>query len=708
MRLFIAEKPSAAQAIAERLTNPKRKRGYWQTDEAIITYCAGHLYALAQPEAYDKKYKKWVMQDLPIIPSKWEWEENQRAKDLIDNLKYWLGNDSISEVINAGDGDREGQAIVDIPLRMIKNQKNVSRFWVSAQDPNSIDKGLENISSNDTYLNWGYAAMARAYADWLHGINHTRAKTLYANAAGKTGVWPVGRVQTPTLNLVVVRDRLIENFTPIPFFEVFASIQHSNGFFNAKWMPSKENGLDENNRLIDPNIAKELMDKVNGQLGSIAKYEVKPVTAHQPKGFSLTGITSAANEQFGYGAKQVLQICQALYEKHKLTSYPRSDCDYLPESQHQAGQSILDAIASNLPNAQSLAVQADSLIKSPTWNDKKVTAHHAIIPTAYKIDMSALNSEELNVYSLIAQNYIAQFYPTHTYDETTVEAEILGEVFLTKGKVITQNGWKALYPKDTKKEAQELPLMEQGDNALCTDLECKSKKTTPPKRFNEASLQVTMENIHRYVDDEKEKELLKEGDGIGTPATRATIIDELVNRGFLEVQNKNLVSTDKGRELIDEVPNSLKSASITATFESGLTAIQNGMLDMNDFISQQIDFVTTQVNQIKDMTPEQKTAPCPKCEDGDLRRIARKDRSAYFWSCDRWREKPNPCNYSTNDIDGSPAPYIKEPECPECKKGGLRRIERKDKTSHFWSCNRWREGCKFTASDSDGKPVLKN
>ena len=597
------------------------------------------------------------------------------------------------------------------------NNKETLRFWVSAQDPSSIDKGLASLSENDKYLSWGYAAMARACADWTHGINLTRAKTLYAQATGKTGVWPIGRVQTPTLNLVVTRDRLIENFTPKNFFEIFGCFQHGKGEFKAIWNPKNDNGLDEDNRLINPNVAQQIIDKVNGQRGIISNTETKSRKANQPKGFSLTGITSAANKYFGYGAKQVLEICQRLYETHKLTSYPRSDCDFLPESQFLAAAGILDCIKNNLNNFAEWVNHADTTIKSPIWNDKKVTAHHAIIPTAYKADISKLSKEELNVYQLISQNYISQFYPAHEYDETIIEVTVIDEVFGAKGRVITNNGWKSLYrpESDSEEKTQALPIININDPVLCADVDCQSKKTTPPKHFTEASLQVTMENIHRYVDDEEEKVLLKDGDGIGTPATRATIIEELTKRGFLELNGKNIVSTSKGRELIDEVPLALKSAGITATFESGLTDIQNGKRNMNDFLKQQADFVKLQVEQIKSIMPKQApTYECPNCGQGQIRRIQRKDKSGHFWSCNKWNDKKNPCNYIVDDVDGEPGQPRQKVnsgssyECPQCEKGVITRKQRKDGKAFFWSCSRWKANpkCNFICSDNDGEPKV--
>lgn len=768
MKLFIAEKPSAAEAIAIRLPGATRKRGYWQCDDAIVTYCAGHLYELAKPEAYDPALATWRADVLPFVPSQWRWVPNPKAKDLIDNIKRWLDDPRIDTVINAGDADREGQAIVDIPLAIHRNQKRTLRFWVSAQDPSSIDEGLRSLAANEHYKAWGFAAMARACADWTHGINCTRAHTITARVNGGSGVRPVGRVQTPTLNLVVVRDRLIENFVSVPFYVVEATMQHENGSYIGRWNPPDNTGLDEENRLIDLGVAQAVIEDLQDQAGSITQLETKAGSKRQPGGFSLTGISTAASRAFGYGVAQVLEICQALYEKHKLTSYPRTDSGYLPASQLESAPAILNALSTNLPQIQHWIEGADIGIKSPIWNDEKIEAHHAIIPTGYQGNMNALSQEEMNVYMLIAQNYLSQFYPACEFDETIVQTTIGQHHFGTKGRVVTNPGWTVLYTNDTSedaegKDSQALPSMEQDDAVTCIDVQAHQRKTTPPKHFTEASLQTTMENIHRYVDDENEKALLKDGDGIGTPATRAAIIEDLGKRGFLASKGKYIISTDTGRGLIDSLPNELTSPGITARFESGLTSVQRGDLSRDDFLAEQTAWVKEQVSQIlaptlpklakisrpcptcasgtlwriarKDKSGhfwscDQRNAKidpceyivsdddgepgqpreqgtgheCPHCKKGQIRRITRKDGSGHFWSCSRWKDK-TPCNYSVEDIDGEPGPYV-VPEsvykCPKCKKGKLRRVARKDKTGHFWSCDRWREGCKFTTGDNEG------
>lgn len=773
MKLFIAEKPSAAEAIAARLPGATRKRGYWQCDDAIVTYCAGHLYELAKPEAYDPALSAWRADVLPFVPDQWRWVPNPKAEELIANIERWLDDPRIDTVINAGDADREGQAIVDVPLAIHRNQKRTLRFWVSAQDPASIDKGLRSLAANEDYETWGYAAMARACADWTHGINCTRAQTITARVNGENGVRPVGRVQTPTLNLVVVRDRLIENFVPVPFYVVEATMQHENGTYIGRWNPPDDTGLDDENRLVDPAVAQAVIDDVQGQSGTITSLETKAGRKRQPTGFSLTGISTAASRAFGYGVAQVLEICQALYEKHKLTSYPRTDSGYLPTSQFEAAPDILTALSANLPHIQQWIDGADTGIESPIWNDKKIEAHHAIIPTGYQGDMSALSQEEMNVYMLIAQNYLAQFYPACEFDETTVQTSIGQHVFGTKGRVVTNAGWTVLYANSTDEDGDEgedgqaLPSMEQDDPVTAIDVQAQQRKTTPPKHFTEASLQTTMENIHRYVDDENEKALLKDGDGIGTPATRAAIIEDLGKRGFLAPKGKYIISTDTGRALIDSLPDELKSPGITARFESGLTAVQRGELSQDDFLADQSAWVKEQVGQILAPTLPRlaeitRTCPacgegtlwrvarkdgsgyfwscdrrnakknpceyivsdedgepgqpkeqgpsheCPHCHKGQIRRIARKDGSGHFWSCSRWKDK-NPCSYSVEDVDGEPGPYV-EPDpvykCPKCKKGKLRRVARKDGSGHFWSCSRWRDGCKFTTGDDEGTPQL--
>jgi len=403
-------------------------------------------------------------------------------------------------------------------------------------------------------------------------MNLSRAYTLRASRGGSRALLTVGRVQTPTLALVVARDREIEGFVPTAYHRITAIIVHENGAFSASWKPREDQeGLDSEGRLINTAIADALVAAVSGASGTVAEYKKEAKTQAQPLAFALSDIPALASSRYGYSAEQTLKICQSLYETHKLTSYPRTDCAYLPESQHADAPAVLAALKQVNPELSVLIEAANPKLKSRTWNDKKITAHHGIIPTLHAGDKSALSEPERNLYELIVRAYIAQFWPLHEYLQTKVSLEIAGEIFTAGGKTVTKNGWKDVYQPVDEDEAkpakgkgaaseeedgsgQNLPAMSQGDKVTCQQAQRLDAKTKPPARFTEGTLIRAMENIHRFVDDPEHKKRLRDGDGIGTSATRASIISELKRRTFLEAKGKPIISTELGRALVDALP----------------------------------------------------------------------------------------------------------------------------------------------------------
>ncbi|TEA79481.1 DNA topoisomerase III [Allopusillimonas ginsengisoli] len=607
MRLFIAEKPSVARAIAAALGTTKRADGYIQCGpDAIITWCFGHMLEQAEPEAYlpddvptGRGGKKiWRVEDLPIIPKNWILQPKPDAKKQLAIIKKLLAE--AGQIVNAGDPDREGQLLVDEVIEHFKCSKPVLRYWASAQDAASVKKALADLRPNAEYKGWSAAAQGRARADWLIGMNLTRAFTLSAARGGQRALLTVGRVQTPTLALVVNRDIEIEQFRPKPYFTIQAAIQAQAGTFTASWKPQDgQQGLDPEGRLIDPAIADSIVNACQGQPGRVIAYKQEPKTQGQPRTFSLADITVAASSKWGYSAAQSLEICQTLYEK-KLTSYPRTDCAYLPESQHAEAPGVLAAIKANHGDLAPLVGQADPSIKSVTWNDSKISAHHGIVPTMHKADISGLNEAERRFYDLICRAYLAQFFSPHQYMSTTVNVDIAGHHFGATGRVVTAPGWKAVYTVDDDKEdgveaAQALPAMKQGDQIRCREAQRRDLKTKPLGRFTEGSLIKAMENIASFATDPAHKKILKEGDGIGTSATRASIISELKNRGFLEPKGKQVVSTELGRSMIENLPELVKSPGMTAIFEKVLSQIQAEKTPLDTFVQAQIQFVKQQV-----------------------------------------------------------------------------------------------------------------
>ena len=623
MRLFIAEKPSVAKAIAEEL-GVVRRDGTSITcrDDNIVTWCFGHLLEQAEPDDYlpdniprTKKGKKiWRIQDLPIFPSEWivAPRDDAGVQRQLNAIGAFIKR--ADTLVNAGDPDREGQLLVDEVIEHFNARQSVERFWVSAVDPASIRKGLKALKKNADYAGMRDAARGRSRADWLLGMNLSRAYTLFNQPQfGKGELIAVGRVQTPTLTMVARRDYAVRNFKPQPYLTISAQLSADDKAFTAKWKPAEgQKGMDEEGKLlINLDIGKALIEKLSQEkTAAVLKAETKRKKALQPKAYSLADIQIEASRLFGYTAEDTLNICQSLYEEHKITSYPRTDCSFLPESQHADAPGVLAAIARTFPATAAAVAKADSKIKSPTFNDKKITAHHGIVPVANSVPWDRLNDKEKNLYRLIAKRYIAQFYPVHEYDATEIQFNIGGENFTAKGNVVVKKGWKALYaaaPKSAdkkKKDAeddQQLPALKKDDTADVLGITGKEAQTKPPAYFTEGTLIAAMENIWRSFDDEKLQTQLKEAGGIGTPATRAAIISELRRKTYLEADGKILHCTNLGRSLLKKVSPQIRSAVLTAKFEEKLKLVEKGDCNVNDFVADYEAFIRSELDKITDV-----------------------------------------------------------------------------------------------------------
>lgn len=607
MRLFIAEKPTVARAIAAELGVTSKGDGFILCGADYVTWCYGHLLEQAPPDEYlpddiptnKAGNKVWRERDLPIIPTTWKLHPKKESKDQLAAIGKLLKQATL--IVNAGDPDREGQLLVDAVIDHFHAKAPVKRYLAAAVDSVSIQRGLADLKDNKGYLGWGYAAQGRGRADWLIGMNLTRAFTLRAKRGGGNALLALGRVQTPTLMLVVEQDRKIEAFKAVDHFKVNGGFVHANGTFNAD-MDFKEDqpGLDAEGRLTIEAEAKTLVDRVNRKDGLVVGHSHEPEKEGHPKCYSLADITLAASKKFGYSADETLKICQALYDG-KLATYPRTDCPYLPESQFGDAPRILAALKKNQAASDSYIDGANTKIKSKTWDDSKVTAHHGIIPTSHIGSLGSLSPQQRNLYDLIVCSYLAQFYPMHAYMSTKIVIEVEGERFSVSGRTVTDMGWKAVYVDEDeeenkkKKPAQILPPVKKGDSVNCAKAAIKAVKTDPPKRFTEGSLVKAMENIHKFISDPALKKELKDGDGIGTSATRASIISELKRKEYLELKGKAIVSTALGRSLIDAVPEEVRSPILTALFERMLKDIERTGHGLDEFVRSQEEFVRAQV-----------------------------------------------------------------------------------------------------------------
>ncbi|MEW8420144.1 MAG: DNA topoisomerase III [Candidatus Thiodiazotropha endolucinida] len=605
MRLYIAEKPSLGRAIADVLPKPHKKEEgcIYVGNGDCVSWCIGHLLEQAEPDAYDPAYKQWRLEHLPIIPEQWRLQPKAAAKKQLAILRKLVKK--ADDLVHAGDPDREGQLLVDQLIEFLGVQghqrERVQRCLINDLNPPAVKRALNTLRHNKEFVPLSVSALARTRADWLYGINMTRTFTIQGRKVGYDGVLSVGRVQTPVLGLVVRRDREIDCFESKPFYQVIAHIETpAQATFKARWVPSDacQPYQDEEGRVLSLGLANKVVASITGEPALVISAARRNKQQAPPLPYNLSTLQIDAAKQYGLSAQQVLDGCQALYERHKLLTYPRSDCRYLPEQHFSQAPSVLAAIASNSDALKSVVNQADSKRQSKAWNDKKVDAHHAIIPTAKHTDFGRLTQTEQRLYYLAARQYIAQFYPHYEYQECEIQLEIAGGRFIAKSRVPKNLGWKKLFEKKTtqnqKGNSQEeqndahmnatLPEVKKGETLLCRKGELLEKQTSPPKPFNDASLLAAMTGIGRYVDDKALRVILKETDGLGTEATRAGIIELLFNRGFLLRNGKQIRASEAGKALIDSLPLMATQPDMTARWEMELNAISRREANYVDFM----------------------------------------------------------------------------------------------------------------------------
>ncbi len=661
MRLYIAEKPSMGLEIAKCLPGPMRRgEGFIETAGGTVTWGFGHLLRQAEPQEYDEKYKKWRAEDLPIVPQEWKLIVEASAKKQFGIVKDLIAR--ADEIVHAGDPDREGQLLIDEMLDYVGNTKPVRRILLNALDEKSIREANDHLRDNRDFAPLKESALARARADWLIGMNLSRAYTLAARRAGHDMTLPVGRVKTPTLALVVRREREIKDFHATLYYTIKAEFVHANGRFTAVWKPGEEQaGLDAEGRLVDKAEAEAKLAAFNemdgeGRIETYAKAR-KEEPPRLP--FSLSSLQVFAGRRFGYEPQQVLDTAQALYEK-KLTSYPRSDCEYLPKNQLASAVTILKNLADGEEKELAAwAMGTDEKLRSRAWDDKKITAHHAIIPTTVKVNPATLTPMQRDIYFLIAQAYLAQFYPAHVYDQTKVGVRYGGERFTASGRTVRDMGWKALYAgKNADKEeppesddTAALPAMKKGDPVRYGGGKLAEKQTKPPSRFTPATLLAAMKDIHKYVKDAEAKKRLRAVSGIGTEATRAAIIEDLIRRRFLKAQGKKkqLVPQSVAELLVDALPDAMTYPDKTAVWEDELASMAAGEGGMERFLAQQAAFA----GELCEAALGVKMAAggeyrCPRCHQGAL--IRRHGKNGDFWGCTNFPR----CRLTCNDKNGKP------------------------------------------------------
>ena len=566
------------------------------------------------------------------------------------------------EIVHAGDPDREGQLLVDEVLAElgVLKTKPIRRILLNALDEKSVADALRSLRSNDEFVGLRNSALARSRADWLIGMNLSRIYTIRAREAGYTNTVSVGRVQTPTMGLVIRREIEIQQFRPVTFFTPRILWQHGSGSFLTKWKPRELEGVDTEGRILERNVAERIIIEVKNSPARISGVEQKKGMTAQRLPYSLSALQIDAGKVFGYSPQDVLDTQQSLYEK-KYTSYPRSDCDYLPENQLADSNAILKNLAALSAPFSAFAEKADRSIKSRAWNDKKISAHHAIIPTTVPPDYAALSEMEKNLYGLIARAYIAQFYPPQEFLSTKIEVSVGAEVFTASGKVILQDGWKALYQKQSADnvdadEAQNLPSVHEGDPVTYQEGKIQEGVTKPPPRFTPATLLKAMKEIHKFVKDKALKETLKECSGIGTEATRAEVIEVIQKRGYVRLNKNNFVPDELGISLCKILPDKIIFPDVTALWENDLDAISSGSMSVEDFSAQQEGYVRELLANAKTSTiaPPKNIVKCPKCSKAMVRR---KGSNGFFWACSGYPE----CKTTFPDKNGKPDTAPKRP-----------------------------------------------
>lgn len=713
MRLFIAEKPSVAKAIATELGIEKRGEGYFQCkNNVVVTNCYGHILELQEPDYYlgpdvplTKKGKKiWRLEDLPIIPQKWVKKPKADAKKQLRIIGDLLKK--ASDVVNAGDPDHEGQLLVDEVIEHHKYRGPVLRYWQSAMDPTSVRRALAKLESNKKYETWGTAAQCRSCADWLIGMNLTRCLSIIHQSTISAG-----RVQSTTLRLIVDRDLAIKNFKSKKYFTVEGTFKSNAGSYRGIWQIPDEL-KDPDGYLTDQQKLKATLAAMKAQpQGEIISYS-QQIRNEAPKLlYTLTDLQVECSRRFGYSANKTLETAQKLYEEYKLTSYPRTSCPHLPCTQKTDVGQILNHLKETFPQWSEILKSAKADRPSKIWNDKKVAeeAHTGLTPTLQKItaqEFAKLPEDCRKVYELIARRYAASFLPDHSYFETQIETVLAGgELFKTTGKKEISPGWKVLYAgEDDKKKnsnsededeeiMQDLPILQKGIAVSLSGTEIKTRNTKPPRPFTEGTLVKAMEEIARYIDDPGEKKLLKETSGIGTAATRAAIIERLKNVGYIRVIKGKIQSTEFGQQAVKLIPQRLQSASLTARAEDELKLIQNREGNP-DLYQKEIVKLVRELLKEASMTESENPniAECPKCKGRVYRNESKFRKDEHYWRCSE-------CGQIFQDDNGKIGPARVTEKCPCCGKPVYRYESKYKKGEFYWYCS----SCKQTFTDNNGK-----
>lgn len=648
--LVLAEKPSVGRDLAKVLKCTQNKGPYIEGNKYVVTWAMGHLVGLMDPEGYDKKYKEWSMETLPMLPKNMKLTVLKKTGKQFNEVKKQMNRNDISDIIIATDAGREGELVARWIIEKAGVKKPLKRLWISSQTDKAILDGFKNLKDAQDYENLYKAAVCRAEADWLIGLNVTRALTCKYNAQ-----LSAGRVQSPTLSMIVKREEEIKNFKPSDYYNINAKAKG----FTLSYVSSKGN-----NAIYNEETAKAIVARCKSRDGVVVEVNKSNKKKYSPELYDLTELQRDANKIWGYSAKQTLNIMQRLYENHKLLTYPRTDSRYITTDVIATIPERLKAIGTG-----EYRVYAEKLIKngvkgnSRFVNNAKVSDHHAIIPTEEKGSLANLSTDESNIYNLVVKRFLSVLLPAYEYEQTTIKVDINGETFTAKGNITKSKGWKKLYEKDNIDDVEkniELPSINKGDTLQIFSIDYVKKQTTPPARFNEATLLSAMENPHKYINVDKDSaKTLNETGGLGTVATRADIIEKLFNSFVIEKQGKDIVPTSKGKQLIELVPKELKSPLLTAKWEKRLEEIACGKADSHKFIKEMKNYAIALIEDVKGGNAKfhhdnQTGKKCPKCGKYMLEV---KGKNGTMYVC-----QDRSCGHRENIA------RITNARCPECKK----------------------------------------
>lgn len=743
MRLIIAEKPDLAKAIIAGLGGKfERKEGYYSNGDDTVTWCYGHMLALQDPDEIDEKYKYWQMEHLPIepflpAPRKIPNDKEKQVGIIRDLLKQ------ADMIVNAGDPDDEGQLLIDELLRYFNNRKPVQRLLINDNTLAVVQRALSNLRPNVDYEHLGWKAESRMIADQLFGYNLSRAYSLQDQAITKEkNTLHIGRVQTPILGLVVRRDRENACHQKSLYYVIKGEFDFNGLVFDARYQPKNTDATDDKNRLTDKNFAESLANLLDGKPAKVSVCHTQHKTVPAPLPYNLLKLQQDASRKYGYKPDETLEITQSLREKHKLITYNRSDCQYLSDEQFDDVGCVLQAIAGTYCLMAGACNTADPSYKGRVFNSAKVSAHHAIIPTAEIGNWDSLTEKEQNIYKIIARSYIAQFYPLYEYDETNIMIDVCADgqtyQFCAVSRIDTVQGWKRLYANDkdndetaidSDTQLKDLRSLSSSEQGQCQKAVCTEHDTKPLPLYTMTSLLGDLTKVAKYVKDPTLAQILKDKDkdkqgehgGIGTPATRSSIIDNLFKRGYLVEKGKSIISTEKGKDLYDKLDDLIRYPDMTAIWHEQQRDIKN-QDDVHNFVQQ---MMVTTINPIIAKIKEtyvapvkiKKVTPCPKCGQDMYRFASKYKQGAYFWSCSGYKDESNPCKHTMDDKDGAAVEKIQQStdkemtdfECKACgsklihRKGTITKGKNKGKTYRFFGCASY-PTCKQTYEDVNGVP----